>query len=95
MGRNYHKRSTEINGILGSLNSFLESAGLSDSTGHSISGRAFATVDSAGALFNLLFAEENRSDGVHYTDYAVGFLQSSINLLLTGDPNGARQEKSP
>ena len=40
------------------------------------------------ALYNYLFIEEDRSFGVHNTGYAVALLESSINFLETGDPNG-------
>jgi hypothetical protein len=84
---------TEIHGLLDSLIVLLELAGMADSTGHPISGRVISTADSAGALYNYLFVEEDRSVGVHNTDYAVGLLQSSINFLATGDPNGAPSGK--
>jgi hypothetical protein len=48
-----------------------------------------ATADSAGAVYNYVFIEDDRSFGVHNTNYSVGILQSAINFLRTGDPNGA------
>jgi len=51
--------------------------------------RTVELADSAGAVFNFKFVEEDRSHGIHNTDYAVGLLQSSINYLATGDPNGS------
>jgi len=56
--------------------------------------RTVTTADSAGALFNYIFVEEDRSEGVHNTDYAVGLIQSAINFLRTGDPNGAPGSKA-
>jgi len=44
--------------------------------------------DSVGAVYNYKFVEEDRSGGVHNTDYAVELLQSSINFIKTGSPNG-------
>jgi hypothetical protein len=79
---------SEIHGLLDSLEILLEDASLL-LDGHPISDRVVSTADSAGALYNWLFVEEDRSLGVHNTDYAVGLLQSSINFLNTGDPNGS------
>jgi hypothetical protein len=80
---------SEIQGLEDSLHVLLETSGLINSSGVPISGRVVSTADSAGALYNFLFVEEDRSQGVHNTDYAVGLLQSSINFMVTGDPNGA------
>lgn len=80
---------TEIHGLLDSLLIHLVAAGFTDSTGHPLSGVTVNTADSAGALYNFLFVEEDRSIGVHNTDYTVALLQSSINFLNSGDPNGA------
>ncbi|MFQ5868934.1 MAG: multiheme c-type cytochrome [Candidatus Zixiibacteriota bacterium] len=74
----------EIHGLLDSLHVLLESAGLVDAEGEPIDGRVVGTADSAGAVFNYLFVEEDRSGGIHNTDHAVGLLQSSVNFMLTG-----------
>lgn len=83
----------EVHGLLDSLQVLLTDAGLigedSDGEIHPIDGRVVQTADSVGALYNWLFVEEDRSMGVHNTDYAVGLLQSAINFLVHGDPNGA------
>lgn len=78
----------EVHGLLDSLIVLLDAANLTDSTGRPVS-RIVATADSAGAVFNLVFVEEDRSFGVHNADYIVGLLTSSINFLNTGDPNGS------
>lgn len=78
----------EITGLLDSLHTLLESAGLVNASGVPVSGRVVTDADSAGAVYNFLFVEEDRSLGVHNTDYAVGLLRSSINFLVTGNPNG-------
>jgi len=44
--------------------------------------------DSAGAVYNYLFVHEDRSEGIHNTEYAVGLLKSSLHYIATGDPNG-------
>ncbi len=79
---------SEIQGLLDSLHILLETAGLLTSSGSPVSGRVVSTADSAGALYNFRFVEEDRSLGVHNTDYAVGLMQSSINFMVTGNPNG-------
>jgi len=80
--------------LLDSLGGLLETAGLVDSEHHPISGVTVSTADSAGALYNFLFVEEDRSIGVHNTAYAVGLLTSSINYLNTGSPNGSPANRS-
>lgn len=77
---------TEIQGLLDSLGIVLTDAGLL-ADGSPVVGTYAA--DSAGALFNYIFVEEDRSMGIHNTQYAVGLLQSSINYIVWGDPSGA------
>ncbi len=45
-------------------------------------------ADSAGAVFNYLFVHEDRSWGIHNAQYARDLMISSINYMLTGNPNG-------
>jgi hypothetical protein len=78
----------EIAGLLDSLHVLLEGAGLVDADGHPIS-QTVADADTAGAIWNFLFVEEDQSHGIHNTDYSVGLLRSAINYMDTGDPNGA------
>ena len=82
----------EVKGLADSLKVLLQAANLLTSAGVPVS-RTVATADSAGAVYNFVFIEEDRSFGVHNTDYSVGILQSSINFILTGDPNGAPHSK--
>jgi hypothetical protein len=91
---------TEVHNLLDSLQSLLLTAGLlewsaEDSQYVPDSGRVVSTADSAGALYNWLFVKEDRSFGVHNTDYAVGLLQSSINFLEFGDPSPAPAAPRP
>lgn len=51
--------------------------------------------DSSGAVYNYMFIKEDRSEGVHNTEYALGLLQSALNFIRTGDPNGAPGNGSP
>jgi hypothetical protein len=82
----------EIRGLHDSLKVLLVAANLMTSAGVPVA-RRVATADSAGAVYNYEFIEEDRSYGVHNTDYSVGLLQSAINFMLTGDPNGAPSNK--
>ena len=43
------------------------------------------SADSAGAVYNLLLAKEDRSEGVHNPKYIVGLLQSAIDFI-SGSP---------
>jgi hypothetical protein len=85
----------EIHDILDSLAVLLVKAGYLDGDHHPISGVVASSADSAGALYNFLFVEEDRSVGVHNTGYAVALLKSSINFLNTGDPNGSPADRPP
>jgi hypothetical protein len=42
------------------------------------------SADSAGAVWNYLFVEEDRSEGIHNSKYALGLLESAI-MYLQGD----------
>ncbi len=79
----------EMEDLLAELGDILETAGFVDGDHHPISNVVVSTADSAGALYNFLFVEEDRSVGVHNTAYTVALLQSSINFMTTGDPNTA------
>ncbi len=82
---------TEITGLLDSLHDLLVIGNLADTLGVP-KNRVISTADSAGALYNFLFVEDDRSLGVHNTDYAVGLLRSSINFLAKGNPNGVPEQ---
>lgn len=82
----------EIHGLADTLLALLVAANLTNSSGVPVS-RVVATADSAGAVYNYVFIEEDRSFGVHNTDYSVGMLWSAINFLRTGDPNGSPAKK--
>lgn len=86
----------EIRGLSDSLRTLLVDAGLlkyntDDSDWKPVDGREVATADSVGALYNWLFVHEDRSHGIHNTEYAVDLLQSSINFLITGSPSGTME----
>jgi hypothetical protein len=82
----------EIRGLADTLLGLLVTANLTNASGVPVS-RVVTTADSAGAVYNYVFIEEDRSFGVHNTNYSVGILESAINFLRTGDPNGAPEKK--
>jgi len=73
---------TEVDSLLHELEVRLMAANLIDSDGNPVS-RVVATADSAGAVYNYKFVEEDRSHGIHNTDYAIQLLESSITFLET------------
>jgi len=78
---------TELQGLAATLDTLLTAAGLWDS-GHPHQG--ITSADSAGAVWNLLMFEEDRSWGVHNYKYLKGLLQSSIDFM-----NGALPAPKP
>ena len=79
---------TELLGMAATLDTLLTNAGLL-LDGHP-NDNATTTVDSAGALWNFLMFEEDRSYGVHNYKYLKGLLQSSIDFM-----NGALPAPKP
>ncbi|MFH2050287.1 MAG: hypothetical protein ABIJ12_12670 [bacterium] len=88
---------TEVEDLVAELGDLLYDAGLVDAD-HEPLEIVVSTADSAGAVYNFKFVEEDRSEGIHNTAYAVALLKSSINFLTSGDPEGdpygARSSKS-
>lgn len=80
---------TKIEIVLDSLGDALFEAGIVDDTHTPIADLIIKSRDTTGALFNFKFVEEDRSDGIHNTEYAMGLLRSSLNFMLYHDPNGA------
>jgi hypothetical protein len=84
--------------LMEDLHTLLMDAGLVDDTGHPLEGRS-TSADSAGAVWNFLMAEEDRSHGVHNSKYIIGLLQSSIDFLQPGgtpgvDPSEANRQQA-
>lgn len=71
---------TDVDNMANELNALLQAAGLMDATGHAMSG-VTTSADSAGAVYNYLMVHEDRSLGVHNSDYAKGLLDSSIKFI--------------
>jgi len=85
---------TEIVDLLDTLKNVLITADLADTTGAPKKDKIVKDRDSSGAVFNYMFVESDRSEGIHNTEYARGLLQSAINFLRTGNPNGISNRKS-
>jgi Zn-finger protein len=78
---------TEVDSMMTVLHDLLETAGMVDDGGHPIEDFV-ASADSAGALWNFLIVEEDRSMGVHNSDYAKSLLDSGIKFLNGELPQG-------
>jgi hypothetical protein len=77
------------NGVQDSVHTLLEdllgrlvAAGLMDSSGHPLDD-VTTSQDSAGAVWNFLIAEEDRSMGIHNAQYIMSLLNSSIRFIQT------------
>lgn len=84
---------SEIEGLMEELQGLLIAAGLleyiaEDDAWEPTEDLVVPDADSVGAVFNWAFVHEDQSHGIHNTLYAVALLQSSINYMTTGDPNG-------
>jgi formate-dependent nitrite reductase cytochrome c552 subunit len=68
--------------LIGELRTKLEAAGLWEGgVDGDVKVGATTSADSAGALWNLLMAKEDRSHGIHNPKYIMGLLQSSIEFM--------------
>lgn len=76
---------TEIEGLVASLSTKLQSFNLVDAEGHIIKSAdgkgADWTNDEAGVVFNYLIIEEDRSHGMHNYPYVKALLQNSIEKV--------------
>jgi len=77
---NYANGHDIIEAYLDTLGEALVTAGLVDEDHHPIED-VTTSADSAGALWNFLIVEEDRSHGIHNTDYAVALLKSGLMHL--------------
>jgi len=67
--------------LLGSLQSMLLDAGFVDDTGLPVPGTY--AMDDAGAIYNFLFFEGDRSQGIHNPDYVFDALNASVTHMST------------
>ena len=88
---NVNNVQTEIDSLIGELETLVEAAGLW-TNGHPNAG-VTTSVDSAGAVWNLLMAEGDRSHGVHNAKYTRGLLESAI-MFMSGARQGPRVESA-
>lgn len=72
--------------LMQSLENRLIAAGLIDSDGHPLDG-VITSQDSAGAVWNYLIVEEDRSVGIHNAKYITDLLDSAIEFIKTGPPS--------
>lgn len=75
----FNNVQSDVDSLITELEGMLETAGLWVN-GHPNAG-VTTSVDSAGAVWNLLMAEEDRSHGVHNANYTKGLLDSAIQYL--------------
>jgi len=76
----YNSGQTDTEALLVQLHGMLITANLLDTAGHPVP-RLVAANDSAGALWNYLIVEEDRSHGVHNKNYIHSLLKSAITFL--------------
>jgi hypothetical protein len=100
---NFEGRVDETEAYLDSLGAALYTAGLAsyvidsavtpyDTTYAPKANKIVKHKDSSGAVYNYMFVKEDRSDGVHNTEYALGLLQSALNYLRSGSSSAAKTE---
>jgi hypothetical protein len=85
---NYKTVHDSVETMLTTLHGLLEAANLVDATGHPYDDR-WTTVDSAGAVWNFLIVEEDRSHGPHNPWYIVDLLDSAIQFMQGTLPSPA------
>lgn len=80
---------TEMVGLADSLAVLLYNAGALSAVedGHPVTG-TYADGDLVGALYNYIYFEEDRSEGIHNFRYMQGLLQSSIDYLNSATVSG-------
>ena len=81
---NYNGVQNDVHTLIADLEALLITAGLIDDTGHPLS--VTTSQDSAGAVWNYLITEEDRSVGVHNARYITDLLNSAIEFIQTGPP---------
>lgn len=85
---------TTVDSLMAELRDKLIVANLLDEEDHPIS-RVVATADSAGAVYNYKFVEEDRSKGIHNTHYAIQLLESSLAVFGTTGGESSPQYGRP
>jgi hypothetical protein len=91
---------TEVDSLLEELETLLYAAGVIGADAHPFDDDTIPDVNVAGALYNFLVVEEDRSHGVHNPEYIVDLLESAIEymesiMLLTPKSGKARVAISP
>jgi hypothetical protein len=70
---------TEVHDLLVELGDLLKAEGSIDADGHPVRGTFH--IDVAGATYNYIGIEEDRSLGVHNPDYIIALLKNSIDAI--------------
>jgi hypothetical protein len=81
---NYNGVQDSVHTLIADLEALLITAGLIDDTGHPL--EVTTSQDSAGAVWNYLITEDDRSAGVHNAKYIEDLLNSAIQFIETGPP---------
>ena len=89
----YNGVQTRVDGLLDSLETILETAGVVDATGHPLS--VTVSADTAGALWNYLIVHEGRSEGVHNPWWLEDLLVSSIMYMQGNLPQSSAEPAVP
>ncbi len=82
---NVDSAQTHIEALLEELGTELQSVGLFNEDNEPNSG-SIADPNLAGAMYNFLFVEEDRSEGVHNFNYARDLLEASIDYVQNNPP---------
>jgi len=91
---NHAGARAEVIPLLELLHTELLNRGIIDAEGLAVPGK-YSEAE-AGALFNYLYVEEDRSEGIHNTDYSKALLEASLAELGVGTPvalNGVGQRQ--
>jgi hypothetical protein len=88
---NYDDVQATADALAAQLDALLSTAGLV-SGGHPVDG-VTTSADSAGAVWNYLVYEEDRSHGVHNPNYLIGLLESSIMYMEGNLPQSSTVAK--
>jgi hypothetical protein len=81
---NYAGARAEVIPLLELLHTELLNRGIIDAEGLAVPGKY--SEAGAGALFNYLYVEDDRSEGIHNTDYSKALLEASLAELGVRTP---------
>ncbi len=87
VGAGSGRSQDEVDALILDLQTRLVAANLvtANASGPATPAAVKTSADSAGAVYNLILVQDDRSHGVHNPKYIVGLLQSSINFISGAD----------